>query len=267
MSVRWKSNRDIGRNQWGAHASGVWFSVSRRKHRPANLFAKEIPGKMGDKCSGVAPFSLVLTSATANATIIFTSDGSIPSLINGFVYGGPLTINRTTVIRAAAFKDGFQPSGVDTQTYLFLNDVIRQSPNGETPPGWPSSWGANVVDYGMDPDVVNNPAYSGEIANGLKAIPSYSIVTELGNLFDPVTGIYANPSQDGIDWERPASIELIYPDGRKGFQVNAGIRIRGGFSRNTSNPKHAFRLFFPVRIWGLEVELSRLREPGWSGEF
>jgi hypothetical protein len=190
------------------------------------------------------PFSLVITTATASATIICTTNGSIPSLINGFVFGGPLTINRTTVIRAAAFKDGFQPSGVDTQTYLFLNDVIRQSPNGETPPGWPSTWGANVVDYGMDPDVVNNPAYSGAISNGLRVIPSYSIVTELGNLFDSVTGIYANPSQDGIDWERPASIELLYADGREGFQVNGGIRLRGGFSRSTSNPKHAFRLLF-----------------------
>jgi hypothetical protein len=190
------------------------------------------------------PFSLVITTATATATIIYTTDGSIPSLNNGSIYGGPLAINGTTVIRAAAFKDGFQPSGVDTQTYLFLNDVIRQSPNGETPPGWPGSWGANVVDYGMDPDVVNNPVYSGEISNSLAAIPSYSIVTELSNLFDPATGIYANAGQDGIDWERPASIELIYPDGTEGFHINAGIRIRGGYSRSPNNPKHAFRLFF-----------------------
>ena len=189
----------------------------------------------------------MITTATASATIICTTNGSIPSLINGFVYGGPLTINRTTVIRAAAFKNGFQPSGVDTQTYLFLNDAIRQSPNGETPPGWPSTWGANVVDYAMDPDVVNNPAYSGAISNGLRVIPSYSIVTELGNLFDPVTGIYANPSQDGIDWERPASIEL-YADGR-GFQVNGGIRLPGRVQpQYPFNPKHAFRLLFG-RIW------------------
>src|SRR5207249_5592806 len=56
--------------------------------------------------------------------------------------------------------------------------------------------------------------------------------------------IYANPGGDTIAWERPASIELIYPDGTKGFQVDAGIRIRGGFSRSTDNPKHAFRFFF-----------------------
>jgi len=39
----------------GAHASGVWFSASRRKPRPANFFAPEIPGIVGDKSSGATP--------------------------------------------------------------------------------------------------------------------------------------------------------------------------------------------------------------------
>ncbi|MEI6877272.1 MAG: response regulator, partial [Spirochaetota bacterium] len=55
---------------------------------------------------------------------------------------------------------------------------------------------------------------------------------------------YANAGQDGAAWERPCSAELINPDGTAGFQINAGIRIRGGYSRSPSNPKHAFRLFF-----------------------
>ena len=37
---------------------------------------------------------------------------------------------------------------------------------------------------------------------------------------------------------------MIAPDGSDDFQVNAGLRIRGGFSRSGNNPKHAFRLFF-----------------------
>jgi hypothetical protein len=101
-----------------------------------------------------------------------------------------------------------------------------------------------MVDYGMDPDVVNSPLYSGELTNDLRSIPSYCITTDLNNLFDPATGIYANPGGDGTAWERPASIELIYPDGTKGFHINGGIRIRGGYSRSTGNPKHAFRFFF-----------------------
>src|SRR2546426_1037621 len=135
-------------------------------------------------------------------------------------------------------------SNVDTESYIFVSDVIHQATNGAAPQGWPSSWGGNTVDYGMDPDVVNSPTYSGEMAADLKSIPTFSIVTDFPNLFDPATGIYANPRQDGIAWERPASIELIYPDGTKGFHINAGLRIRGGFSRDPSNPKHAFRFFF-----------------------
>ena len=213
------------------------------------------------------PFSLSITSATPDVTIVYTTDGSTPSLANGNVYSSPLNIQSTTVIRAAAFKDGFLPSNVDTETYIFANDVIFQSPNGETPPGWPSSWGANVVDYGMDPDVVNNPAYSGEIVNDLKSIPSFSLVTDPGNLFDPATGIYANPSGDGIDWERPASIELIYPDGTKGFHINAGIRIRGGYSRSTNNPKHAFRFFFRQQYGASKLNYPMFARQGGASTF
>src|SRR5690606_32151805 len=48
----------------------------------------------------------------------------------------------------------------------------------------------------------------------------------------------------GVAWERPISLELIQTDGSADFQINAGLRIRGGFSRTASNPKHAFRVFF-----------------------
>jgi len=189
-------------------------------------------------------FVVTITTATPGATMRYTTDGRPPTATTGSVYSGPITINETTVLRAAAFKDGFEPSNVDTQTYFFLDDVIRQSPDGQPPPGWPASWGANTVDYGMDPNVVNNPAYSGTVKNDLKTLPSFSLVLDLNDLFDPSTGIYANPGQDGRSWERPCSVELIYPDGTEGFQINAGLRIRGGFSRSTGNPKHAFRLFF-----------------------
>ncbi|HTL17917.1 MAG TPA: lamin tail domain-containing protein, partial [Patescibacteria group bacterium] len=207
------------------------------------------------------PFSLSITSATPNATIIYTTDGSTPSEFNGSTLIAPLYIDKTTVIRAAAFKSGFHPSNVDTESYIFPDDVVHQSPNGETPPGWPGSWGANVVDYGMDPDVVNNPAYSSELTNDLRSIPSYCITTDLNNLFDPLSGIYANPSGDGIDWERPASIELIYPSGTKGFHINGGIRIRGGYSRSTGNPKHAFRFFFRQ-----EYGSSKLNFPAFANQ-
>ena len=95
----------------------------------------------------------------------------------------------------------------------------------------------------MDPDIVNAVAYKDTIKSDLQAIPSFSIVADVNDLFG-ANGIYSNPGGDTISWERPCSIELIYPDDTEGFQINCGIRIRGGFSRDPSNPKHAFRFFF-----------------------
>ncbi len=188
-----------------------------------------------------AAFDVAISNATSDTTIRYTTDGSEPTLSNGTTYSGPIHVAATTVIRAAAFKPDFEPSDPSSRTYLFLNDVIRQSPNGAPPPGWPSDWGGNVVNYGMDQGIVN--ANLGTIINDMKAIPSMSIVMDLDDLLGP-EGIYANPGGEGSFWERETSLELINPDGSEGFHTNAGIRIRGGFSRSESNPKHAFRLFF-----------------------
>jgi hypothetical protein len=188
-------------------------------------------------------FSLALTSETAGATIYFTTNGTPPSPTNGVAYSAPLAITRTTIIRAAAFAPGLLPSDTHTHSFLFTRDIIRQ-PDRVPPPGWPATWGVNVVDYGMDTNVVNDPRYAGTIESDLRVMPSLCLVMDLKDLFDRTNGIYANAIQDGIEWERPTSLELIYPDGTDGFQEQAGLRIRGGFSRAPDDPKHSFRLFF-----------------------
>jgi hypothetical protein len=212
--------------------------------------------------------SITLTCGTPGVVIRYTFDGSTPVEANGAsaTYSGPININKTTTLRYRAFKAGFDSSDSVTQTYIFTSDVITQQPTG-TPPTitnptgatqatttWPGVFNSangkyqvngQELDFGMDPQVVNNPTYNGTIQNDLKAIPSFSIVTDLPNLFDAGTGIYVNPSGDTITWERPASIELIDPTGgAQEFQANCGLRLRGGFSRSTANPKHAFRIFF-----------------------
>ena len=144
-------------------------------------------------------------------------------------------------MRAAAFCPGWQPSDVDTQTYIFPADVVQQP---EQPDGWPTSWTGGYTDYEMDPDIVDSPEYSNEFPEVLTRIPTLSIVTDPNNLFG-ASGLYDNPTQEGVTWERPASVELIKPDGSKGFHVNCGLRMQGGASRTPSNsPKHSFRLLF-----------------------
>ena len=216
-----------------------------------------------------APFQLTISTPTTGATIIYTTDGSQPSLTHGATYTGPITISKTSTIRAEAFKNGYLPTNTDTQTYLFLADVITQSAsnnnNGAPPPGWPTSWSPNVTDYGMDPDIVNNPLYAGTIKNDLKSIPSLSIVTDTSNLFGP-TGLYSNPSGNGIAWERPASLELINPDGSKGFQINFGLRLRGGFSRSTSNPKHGLRVLLRTEYGSSTLDYPLFQSMDGTGE-
>jgi CotH kinase protein/Chitobiase/beta-hexosaminidase C-terminal domain/Lamin Tail Domain/Fn3 associated len=193
--------------------------------------------------------SVPITTATPGAIIVYTTNGSTPqvdpnlNVTNGTLYTGPLTVSSTTTIRASAFKAGYEPSFVEASSYIFVNDVINQSPLGQVPPGWAAN-GVNgqEINYGIDPDII--ALYGADaVKNSLLSLPSISITTDLGNLFDPTTGIYVNANNRGITWERPASIELIDPAGA-GFEVNAGLRIRGGYSRNDFNPKHAFRFYF-----------------------
>ena len=202
-----------------------------------------------------APFSLTISSLTPAAEIRYTTDGSTPTATTGNLYTAPISITGTTVIRAAAFKTGYEPTDVDTQSYLFLDDVITQSATGTPPPGWPATSGTSqVLDYGMDPDIVNHadPNIGGatSVKNALKAVSTICITTDLPNLFNASTGIYSNPGSRGFAWERPASVELINPptalnpNGTSEFQITAGLRIRGGYSRSADNPKHSWHLFF-----------------------
>ncbi len=197
-----------------------------------------------------SPFYLTLSVDTPGASIYYTLDGSTPSASHGTLYTAPIYITGTSTVRAAAVKAGWLDSKVKTHTYLFINDVLGQSPSGEAPgPGWPTGpINGQVFDYGMDPDIVaKDPRYNTLVDDALLALPSISLVTDLENLFDPVKGIYVNAGQDGTLWERPVSVELLNPDGSDGFQINAGLRIRGGASRSGDNPKHAFRLFFRAK--------------------
>ena len=192
-----------------------------------------------------APISVSLLPDEPTDIIYYTLDMSTPGPENGGIADGPIQISATSVLRAVAHRLGHKPSAVITHTYLFIDDVIRQSPNGSAPPGFPSRRINNKqMNYGMDPDIVNDPLYGPQLRDALLDLPSVSIVTDPANLFDPETGIYVNSRGEGRAWERPASFELLHPDGTEGFQVNAGLRIRGGASRGPNNPKHSFRFIF-----------------------
>jgi hypothetical protein len=198
-----------------------------------------------------SPVTVVLTTTIPEAEIRYTTDGSEPVEANGAIYTGPITLDKTTLLRAAAFKAGFLSSEVKTHSYIFLDQVIHQPSD---PPGWPAAWGVYneyypglppkgapvPADYEMDPRIVEDPQYQDTIIDSLLSIPSLSLVTVPKN-FD----IYARAVERGEAWERPVSVELIDPnDPARNFQINAGIRMQGVSNRWEFMPKKSFRLFF-----------------------
>lgn len=212
-----------------------------------------------------APITLTVTTATPGASIRYTLDGSKPTESTGTLVSPPnattpptasINVSTTRVVRVMAFKTGYDSTNVDTNTYLFLDSVVQQP---HTPPtaAWPGGAGpakyfsnGQEFDYGMDPDIVNStdPSIGGvaQVKAALQALPSVCVSVPVSSLVDPSTGIYNHAGEDGFAWEREASIELLNDPNTadQGFQENCGLRIRGGYSRSGSNPKHAFRILF-----------------------
>ena len=214
------------------------------------------------------PFELEITNSTPGVEIYYTVNGTEPSADNpeAVLYEGPITIDQTTALRATAFLEDAAPSRTATATYLFIDDVLTQSPDSSRPEGVPDGWNPSGTQsaWGMDPDIVNDPTWGPLMEEALKQVPTYSIVMDYEDIFGQ-DGIYTRASQRGRDWERPASLELIYPDGMgpdDGFQVNSGIRVRGGFSRDNGNPKHAFRFFFRTEYGDSKLNYDLFDEPG-----
>lgn len=80
------------------------------------------------------------------------------------------------------FEDG-STSDLVSQTYLFVDDVIGQDYQATLDAGFPSRWGTLASDYGMDPDIVNDPQYETRLKVSLLSIPSFSIVMDVDDLF------------------------------------------------------------------------------------
>ncbi len=212
------------------------------------------------------------------SSIYYTLDHSDPTTENGILFTRPILIDQTIAVRAAAFMDGAQPSPIKTHTYIFPADVIQQSPENIMVQGWTSYWGGATVDIGLDPNIVKGQEK--QLITALTSAPSFSLVLPFDSLFDEERGIFANSDKKGREWERPVSVELIYPSDffsetgqdtrhgdKEGFAVNAGVRIRGGYSgRQNTNPKHSFRLYFRGSYGPKNLEYYLFGDEG-VGEF
>ncbi|UCH14928.1 MAG: CotH kinase family protein [Bacteroidales bacterium] len=253
-----------GQNTMAVQGFNISLSESSDFHFEISIYAEpdipELIDTIGLSFSHDAgfydnPFDLGISSPDPEADIIYTLDGSNPqSSESKFAGDSVVTITvdpaSTTgraatpgfIVRASLDKDGFRPSKPESRTYIFIENLKTQSYPGGT---WPTEdINGQIIDLDMDSDVINDSRYSSLIDDALLEIPTISVATDIKYLFDPDTGIYVNAWGHGPEWERECSAELINSDGSEGFNVNAGLRIRGGWSRHNYFPKHAFRLFF-----------------------
>ena len=214
------------------------------------------------------PFVLTIEAdVEGTATLRYTLDGCAPTEKSAVYDGKPLVISGTTVVRAAIFDGDVCLTPVTTATYLFVEDILKQS---NTPEGYPETWGRYCqingtakADYEMDPEMTNDPVLRPKIIEGLQSLPVVSIVTDPDNLFshenDSVRGgiyIFTGPpvgDSTGHGWTRPASVEIFSPqssmvNGQSSMvngQWSCGLRLHGGHGRlPEKNPKHSFRLVF-----------------------
>ncbi|MCC5806881.1 MAG: CotH kinase family protein [Opitutales bacterium] len=214
------------------------------------------------------PFDLELRHEDPQATIVYSLDGSKPTLASGIPYTGPVPVDASAVVRAAAFReDALSAGNVVTATYLFLDDVIQRT--REAPEGYPNTWtwgNFDHISYGMSEVVIAREGYPERMKEALLDIPTVSLVIPVDDMFGS-NGIYANPTQrvEGVDyrWERETSVEWIDPNGGPEFNVNAGLRIQGAGSRgDDSTPKKSFRLLFKSDYGPSELDFPAMAPQG-----
>ena len=190
------------------------------------------------------PFSLKLSCRTEDASIRYTLDGSVPGLDNGQVYRAPLVIAKTSIVRAVAYRDGFRSSRAETCTYVFPALVPLQSQERVVGEGFPGRWGDTKADYGLEGLSEKDSPVWDEFQDGLRSIPSVSVVMSPSDLFGDETGVYARPGREGDDGERAVSVEYLPTNHEEGFQIDGGVQILNALSRDAVHPKASWRLFF-----------------------
>ncbi|MDB6134551.1 MAG: hypothetical protein JWM59_2794 [Verrucomicrobiales bacterium] len=172
-----------------------------------------------------APRTVAITTATPDAEIRYTTNGSLPTATTGTVYTGPIDISGSRVLRVSAFKEGWTPTEPVTHTYILPAAVIASTP-----------W--------LAPTIAKGAAYGPQMNDALRQVPSMSLT------MGPVT---LNGGTDKV-----GTLEWIDPAGGPGFMVPCGAKLFGGSYTNFA--KKSYRVSFRS-----EYGAGKLRFPLFTG--
>ncbi len=150
--------------------------------------------------------SVAMSSKGAGGIIRYTSDGSVPTE-NSSKYIDPISIERTTVLRAAYFNESNKSNPVSTSTYIFERNNNLPTFSISTDPD-------NLFDY------------------------NYGIYADGPNIqsSDPHYG-----ANYWMDWERPVGLEFFDDKGIALLNQQAGVKISGNWSR--ARPQKSLALY------------------------
>ena len=193
----------------------------------ARYFLTATPGAPNDSggCYGRAPqpeYSIkgglyrsgdrleVSIDVPAGCRVFYTTDCGDPNESSA-AYSGPIVVTDTTILRTQVYREGYLPSIMDTQSYLY--DVKN---GGGT---------VRLVSVVTDPDNLYDPE-KGIFVGDSEETPD-----------EARKGYNANYNKD---WERECHAEIFLPDGTPIVSQECGVKLFGAYSR--SRPKKPLKL-------------------------
>jgi len=162
---------------------------------------------------------LVTLTTSDNSEIHYEVDGSIPTKASP-LYSGALSVQKSTVIKAISYKEGFLPGKVVTKNYFINEPVMQESP-------FP------VVSLSISEDYLFDKNYGIYIEG--KENPSSSSMHCEGKVSDEY-----NYNQG---WKRPVTIEYFDKSTQPvNFHISADISMSGECSLQFPKRSLAFKL-------------------------